>query len=103
VIPIVNVTRYLKRCQQHSNPYDNFKLKVCIYVPLSTTTTDDDNVSDSNMARAHRVAAISAFCLVLYLLAFFRVVSVPFMEERIADEILPVVSSAYKYFHLCFH
>ncbi|KIJ97033.1 hypothetical protein K443DRAFT_681817 [Laccaria amethystina LaAM-08-1] len=43
------------------------------------------------MARAHRVAAISAFCLVLYLLAFFRVVSVPFMEERIADEILPVI------------
>ena len=73
-----------------------------MHIPLTTTSTDDVNVNDSSMARAHRVAAISTFCLVLYLLAYFRVVSVPFVEERIADEILPVVSSSYNHLHLCF-
>ncbi|VDB90221.1 unnamed protein product [Peniophora sp. CBMAI 1063] len=43
------------------------------------------------MTRASRVAAGSAFLTALYLLAFFTYIPVPFVEEKTAGEILPVV------------
>ncbi|KAF9459682.1 dolichol-phosphate mannosyltransferase subunit 3 [Collybia nuda] len=43
------------------------------------------------MARAHRVAIITTVFSVLYLLAFFQVLAVPLMDDRIVEEILPVI------------
>ena len=45
------------------------------------------------MARAHRVALITTALISIYLLAFFSVFPVPFVDENIAQKILPVVSS----------
>lgn len=44
------------------------------------------------MARAHRLALITTFFTTLYLLAFFEVVAVPLIDEKIVREVLPVVS-----------
>ncbi|KAF6761334.1 dolichol-phosphate mannosyltransferase subunit 3 [Ephemerocybe angulata] len=43
------------------------------------------------MARVHRVAAIAVFSTVLYFLAFFQYVSVPFVSESTALALLPVL------------
>ena len=43
------------------------------------------------MARAHRVAGITTFFTILYVLVFFETVQVPFVEEKVVNEILPVV------------
>jgi len=43
------------------------------------------------MARAHRFAALTLVLSALYLLALFQVVPVPFVEKKIASEILPFV------------
>ncbi|TFK70094.1 dolichol-phosphate mannosyltransferase subunit 3, partial [Pluteus cervinus] len=43
------------------------------------------------MARAHRVAAFTAFASVLYFLALFQYVSVPLLDESIAGQLLPVI------------
>jgi len=43
------------------------------------------------MARAHRVAGLGLVCTVLYLLAFFSILPVPFLDEETAEEILPVL------------
>jgi hypothetical protein len=43
------------------------------------------------MARAHRLAAIIAICTAVYLLLFFAVLPTPFVDERVAAEVLPTV------------
>ena len=43
------------------------------------------------MARLHRVATISAITTVIYLLCFFQVVTVPVLDTKISDQIVPVV------------
>jgi len=44
------------------------------------------------MTRAARVAITSLFLTTVYLLAFFQVLSLPFVGDKIALQILPVVS-----------
>ncbi|TEB32448.1 dolichol-phosphate mannosyltransferase subunit 3 [Coprinellus micaceus] len=43
------------------------------------------------MARAHRVGATAVFLTVLYILAFFQFVSVPFVDEATAQKLIPVL------------
>jgi len=43
------------------------------------------------MARVHRVVAFGAFATILYLLAFFQFISVPLLDSKVADAIIPVV------------
>ena len=52
------------------------------------------------MARAHRFAALTLVLSVLYLLALFQVVPAPFVEEKIASEILPFVRQQYMSVHI---
>lgn len=44
------------------------------------------------MTRGARVLLVFLFFTVLYLLAFFQVLSIPLLEDQIAQQILPVVS-----------
>lgn len=44
------------------------------------------------MARAHRLGLITSLLSTIYLLAFFQVLAVPFVEETVVQEILPLVS-----------
>ncbi|KAJ8074387.1 hypothetical protein PM082_015287 [Marasmius tenuissimus] len=43
------------------------------------------------MARAHRVAGIATFFTILYTLVFLQTIQVPFVEEKVVNEILPVI------------
>ncbi|KAK1224182.1 hypothetical protein PQX77_012922 [Marasmius sp. AFHP31] len=43
------------------------------------------------MARAHRVAGIATFLTILYTLVFLQTIQVPFVEEKVVNEILPVI------------
>jgi hypothetical protein len=43
------------------------------------------------MARAHRVGAGLAILTVIYILAFFQIIGLPFVSEATAAAILPVV------------
>ncbi|KAK7033538.1 hypothetical protein VNI00_012762 [Paramarasmius palmivorus] len=43
------------------------------------------------MTRAQRVGLLASIFTTLYLLVFFNVVEVPFVEEKIVDEIIPVI------------
>ncbi|KIY50991.1 dolichol-phosphate mannosyltransferase subunit 3 [Fistulina hepatica ATCC 64428] len=43
------------------------------------------------MTRAQRAAVATALCTSIYVLAFFEVVSVPFLEDSISQQILPVL------------
>lgn len=44
------------------------------------------------MSRASRLGLVTAFFTALYLLAFFQIVAVPFVDDKVVQEILPVVS-----------
>jgi dolichyl-phosphate mannosyltransferase polypeptide 3 len=44
------------------------------------------------MARAHRVALITAAFTTVYILALLAIIPVPFVEEKTAQQILPAVS-----------
>ncbi len=44
------------------------------------------------MSRAHRVALLFGLCTVLYLLALFQYFPVPFVDDKVLQEILPLVS-----------
>ncbi|KAK0497192.1 dolichol-phosphate mannosyltransferase subunit 3 [Armillaria luteobubalina] len=43
------------------------------------------------MARAHRVAIISLISMALYLLVFLQFFSVPFVDDAVVQEIIPVL------------
>ncbi|TFK42208.1 dolichol-phosphate mannosyltransferase subunit 3 [Crucibulum laeve] len=43
------------------------------------------------MARAHRVAFLLSFITAAYLLTFFQVLSVPLVDDKVAQEVLPVL------------
>ncbi|KAF8655377.1 hypothetical protein AX16_003074 [Volvariella volvacea WC 439] len=43
------------------------------------------------MTRAQRVGLFSTFFAILYFLAFFQYISVPFLDAGVAEEILPVI------------
>jgi len=43
------------------------------------------------MARAHRLAAILAICAAVYLLLLFAVLPTPFVDARVAAEVLPTI------------
>lgn len=45
------------------------------------------------MARVHRVAFISTLVTIAYLLTFFGIFSVPLVDHKVVDQILPVVST----------
>lgn len=45
-----------------------------------------------NMSRAHRTAFVFGLSAILYLLALFQYLSVPFVEDRVLQAILPLVS-----------
>jgi dolichol-phosphate mannosyltransferase subunit 3 len=43
------------------------------------------------MARAHQVALIVTVFISIYLLAFFTIIPIPFLDEKVVQQILPVV------------
>ena len=43
------------------------------------------------MARAHRVAAVATFLVIAYLLTLYNFLSVPLVDAKTAEQILPVV------------
>ncbi|KAK0218087.1 dolichol-phosphate mannosyltransferase subunit 3 [Armillaria fumosa] len=43
------------------------------------------------MARAHRVAIISLISIALYLFVFLQIFSVPFVDDAVVQEIIPVL------------
>ncbi|KAM6498895.1 Dolichol-phosphate mannosyltransferase subunit 3 [Amanita muscaria] len=43
------------------------------------------------MARAHRVGVVFGISTVLYFLALFQVISMPFIDNRAAQEVLPLL------------
>ncbi|PPQ69667.1 hypothetical protein CVT26_001536 [Gymnopilus dilepis] len=43
------------------------------------------------MARAHRVAAVATFLVVAYLLTLYNFLSVPLVDAKTAEQILPVL------------
>jgi len=47
------------------------------------------------MTRATRVAIVSLLFTTIYLLAFFQVLSLPLVDDEIAQQILPVVSGLF--------
>jgi len=49
------------------------------------------------MARAHRLALLTAFFTTLYLLALFQVLPVPLVPDGVLQEVLPVVSQTYSF------
>ncbi|KAF5367519.1 hypothetical protein D9758_003624 [Tetrapyrgos nigripes] len=43
------------------------------------------------MTRAQRVGSLAALITVSYVLVFFQVLSIPFVDEGVAEQILPVL------------
>ncbi|KAG2022422.1 hypothetical protein CC2G_000171 [Coprinopsis cinerea AmutBmut pab1-1] len=43
------------------------------------------------MARLHRVATVATIVTVAYLLCFFQILSVPFLDEKITEQLIPVL------------
>ncbi|KAF9562289.1 dolichol-phosphate mannosyltransferase subunit 3 [Agrocybe pediades] len=43
------------------------------------------------MARAHRVAFVATLVTVAYFLTFFNYLSVPLVDSKVAEQILPVI------------
>jgi len=43
------------------------------------------------MTRASRLITITAICTLIYGLLYLQIIPVPFLSERIANEILPVI------------
>lgn len=52
------------------------------------------------MARAHRITLIATITTVAYLLLFFNMLSVPLLDAKIAEQILPVVRISLTLYHL---
>jgi hypothetical protein len=48
------------------------------------------------MTRAHRLAILAGVLSLLYLLIHFAVLSVPFVDPKLVQEILPLVSPSLK-------
>ncbi|KAH9486140.1 Dolichol-phosphate mannosyltransferase subunit 3 [Psilocybe cubensis] len=43
------------------------------------------------MARAHRVALLGTVVVISYVLTFFKILSVPLLDAKVADQIIPVL------------
>lgn len=48
-------------------------------------------LSKLDMARGHRVGFVSVVATVVYVLTLYNVLSVPFLDQKISTQILPVV------------
>lgn len=45
------------------------------------------------MSRVYRVALVFGICAIFYFLALFQYFSVPFVDDKVLQEVLPLVSS----------
>jgi hypothetical protein len=64
-------------------------------IPRPPTVTPGSNKA-TTMARAHRLAILAGVLSLLYLLIHFAVLSVPFVDPKLVQEILPLVSPSLK-------
>ena len=64
-------------------------------IHVTNTTPDASVLKPAKMARAHRVAIYASTFLIVYLVVFFSVLPVPFLEPEVAAQLLPVVRTLF--------